>query len=128
MIPPAVVESGNRFGVRVVRVYGSSEVPFSTSTALDAYSSDDGVALPGVDVAIGDSGELLVSGPHQFHGYPDPAHNDESFEGDRVRTGDLAELLTDHRIRITGRLKEIVIQGQAEDLAGRDRPGGNRTR
>lgn len=110
MIPPAVVESANRFGVRVVRVYGSSEVPFSTSTALDAYSSDDGVALPGVDVAIGDSGELLVSGPHQFHGYLDPAHNDESFEGDRVRTGDLAELLTDHRIRITGRLKEIVIR------------------
>ena len=110
MIPPTVVESANRFGVRVVRVYGSSEVPFSTSTALDAYSSDDGVALPGVDVAIGDSGELLISGPHQFHGYLDPVHNDESFDGDQVRTGDLAELLTDHRIRITGRLKEIVIR------------------
>ena len=127
MIPPAVVESANRFGAGWSAWYGSSEVPFSTSTALDAYPATT-ASRPGVDVAIGDSGELLVSGPHQFHGYLDPAHNDESFEGDRVRTGDLAELLTDHRIRITGRLKEIVIRKGQEDLAGRDRPGGNRTR
>lgn len=110
MIPPAVIESAHRFGVQVVRVYGSSEVPFSTATAYGAYSADDGSALPGVGVAVAERGELLIGGPHQFHGYLDAAHNDESFAGDRVRTGDRAELLSDGRIRITGRLKEILIR------------------
>lgn len=110
MIPASVIESAHRFGVRPVRVYGSSEVPFSTSTALSGYSPDDGAALPGVDATVADSGELLISGPHQFHGYLDPAHNDGAFDGDWVRTGDRAELLPGRRIRITGRLKEIVIR------------------
>ncbi len=110
MIPASVIDSAHRFGVRAVRVYGSSEAPFSTATALTAYSCDDGVPLPGVDVAVGDADELLISGPHQFHGYLDPAHNDGAFDGDWVRTGDQAELLPGRRIRITGRLKEIVIR------------------
>lgn len=118
MIPASVIESAHRFGVRAVRVYGSSEVPFSTSTALSAYSSDDGATLPGVEAAVGDSGELLISGPHQFHGYLDPTHNDGAFDGDWVRTGDQAELLPGRRIRITGRLKEIVIRkGEKISLA-----------
>ena len=89
MIPASVVADASGFGVRAVRVYGSSEVPFSTATALDApFRGWTGRCMPGVDVAVGASDELLVRGPHQFHGYLDPAHNNGSFDGDWVRTGD----------------------------------------
>ena len=108
MIPTSVIDDATRFGVRAVRVYGSSEVPFSTATALDVLSADDGEAMPGVEVAVGGSDELLISGPHRFHGYLDPAHNAGAFDGDWVRTGDQADILEGRRIRIKGRLKEVV--------------------
>lgn len=98
MIPQSVVDDAARYGVNVVQVYGSSEAPFST---------EDGAALAGVTVDIGDDSELLISGPHQFHGYLYPAHNYGAFDGDWVRTGDQAEI-AGGRIRITGRIKEIV--------------------
>ena len=78
------MSSAARFGVESVRVYGSSEVPFSTATTLGTSkdATDDGAPMPGVDVAIRDAGgadELVIRGPHQFHGYLDAADNREAF-------------------------------------------------
>jgi acyl-CoA synthetase (AMP-forming)/AMP-acid ligase II len=114
MIPQRVIDNAARFGIRSVRVYGSSEVPFSTATSpIDAQAMvDDGSPLPGVEVAILDSGgtdELIVRGPHQFHGYLDTTHNSGAFADDWVRTGDQADA-SNGRIKIKGRLKEIVVR------------------
>jgi acyl-CoA synthetase (AMP-forming)/AMP-acid ligase II len=114
MIPPAVLASAARFGVRAVRVYGSSEAPFSTATALQGTDAtgDDGVPLAGVEIAIRDAGgadELIVRGPHQFHGYLDASQNVDAFAEGWVRTGDQADIRL-NRMRIKGRLKEVVIR------------------
>lgn len=114
MIPPTILESAARFGVRPVRVYGSSEAPSSTATALDDIesSSDEGSPLPGVEIAIRDAGgadELIIRGPHQFHGYLDASHNADAFVDDWLRTGDQADI-HQGRLRVKGRLKEIVIR------------------
>ena len=110
MVPQTVADTAIRFGVRPVRVYGSSEAPYSTSTALtDGSAVDDGVALSGVEVATRDGDELVISGPHQFHGYLDAADNADSFSDDWFRTGDQADIVNG-RVRITGRLKEVVIR------------------
>ncbi len=113
-IPRKLLNTAARFGVEAVRVYGSSEVPFSTATTLgnSEGASDDGTPLPGVDIAIRDAGgadELIIRGPHQFHGYLDPADNDEAFSGGWVRTGDQANI-RGGRVTIKGRLKEIAIR------------------
>ena len=114
MIPQTVLASAARFGVRAVRVYGSSEAPFSTATALDGpgSASDDGAPLPGVEIAIHDAGgadELIVRGPHQFHGYLDASQNADAFADDWLRTGDQADIESG-RMRIKGRLKDIVVR------------------
>jgi non-ribosomal peptide synthetase component E (peptide arylation enzyme) len=110
MVPQTVVDTAIRFGVRPVRVYGSSEAPYSTSTALtDRSAVDDGVALPGVEVATRDGDELVIRGPRQFHGYLDAADNADAFSDDWFRTGDQADIVNG-RVRITGRLKEVVIR------------------
>ena len=44
-----------------------------------------------------------------FLGYTDPADDAAAFDGDWFRTGDVAEL-TRGRVRIVGRIKEIVIR------------------
>jgi acyl-CoA synthetase (AMP-forming)/AMP-acid ligase II len=104
------------FGVIVMRAYGSSEVPVSTSglrgEAAVVRHADDGVALDDVEVrvgSIGDASECCIRGPHAFLGYTDTEDDAEAFDGDWFRTGDVAELNAG-RVRIVGRIKDIVIR------------------
>lgn len=110
MIPPELMETATRFGVAAVRVYGSSEAPFSAATGMAAHDvEDDGAMLPGVQAAIGGADELLIQGPHQFHGYVDETQNADAFAGEWVRTGDQADI-DGVRVRIKGRLKDIAVR------------------
>jgi acyl-CoA synthetase (AMP-forming)/AMP-acid ligase II len=104
------------YGIFVMRAYGSSEAPFSTTTPHSADLEDrldlDGRPNSGVEVRIGsqaDENECLIRGPHLFLGYLDPADNDGAFESDWFRTGDIGVLRGD-QLKIVGRLKEIVIR------------------
>jgi acyl-CoA synthetase (AMP-forming)/AMP-acid ligase II len=104
------------FGIIVMRAYGSSEVPVSTSglrgEPRGVRHADDGVALADVEVRVGSSGdatECCIRGPHTFLGYTDVDDDAAAFDGDWFRTGDVAEL-DDGRIRIVGRLKDIIIR------------------
>lgn len=111
MVPQSVLDKAAAFGIRAVRVYGSSEVPFSTATDPDGLeaASDDGAPMPGVEVGLRGPDELVIRGPHQFHGYLDPLHGEGAFSDGWVRTGDQADI-ENGRVRIKGRLKEVVIR------------------
>lgn len=117
MLDRRIVEKiENRFGIVVMRAYGSSEVPVSTSGLRDEPAqvrhADDGVPLHEVEVRIGSSAEeseCCIRGPHAFLGYADPADDAAAFDGDWFRTGDVADLIGG-RVRIVGRIKEIVIR------------------
>lgn len=113
MIPPSLLSTARALGITPVRVYGSSEAPFSCSTDLttDHPLDDDGAPQSGVEVTVDDAGrhELLVRGPHRFHGYLRAPDNVDAFNGDWFRTGDQA-IVADGRITITGRLKEVVVR------------------
>ncbi|MBV9637955.1 MAG: AMP-binding protein [Mycobacteriaceae bacterium] len=104
------------FGVIVMRAYGSSEVPVSTSgrrfEPRHLRHADDGGALRDVEVKIGspkEPTECCIRGPHTFLGYTDAAADQQAFEGDWYRTGDAGELI-EGRLRIVGRLRDIVIR------------------
>lgn len=104
------------FGIVVMRAYGSSEVPVSTSglrdEPRDVRHADDGVALADVDVRVGsaeDPTECCIRGPHAFLGYTDTDDDKQAFDGEWFRTGDVAEV-TDGRVRVVGRIKDIVIR------------------
>ncbi|MGN6335982.1 AMP-binding enzyme, partial [Mycobacterium sp.] len=104
------------FGIIVMRAYGSSEVPVSTSglrsESADVRHADDGVALEDVEVKAGsaaDPTECCIRGPHTFLGYTDAADDAQAFDGDWFRTGDVAEI-SQGRVRIVGRLKDIIIR------------------
>jgi acyl-CoA synthetase (AMP-forming)/AMP-acid ligase II len=104
------------FGIIVMRAYGSSEVPVSTSGQRSepraVRHGDDGLPLRDVLVKVGSATEpteCCIQGPHTFLGYIDPDDDEQAFDGDWYRTGDVAEL-TDGRVRIVGRLRDIVIR------------------
>ncbi len=106
----------DEFGIIVMRAYGSSEVPVSTSglrtESREMRHADDGVALDDVEIRVGsaaDPTECCIRGPHTFLGYIDAGDDDAAFEADWFRTGDVAEV-AGNRVRIVGRIKDIVIR------------------
>jgi len=121
-----LLERAAAVGVTAYRCYGMTEHPTVTSARADdplsARMGTDGVPLPGCgvrivddagrDVAAGVAGEGVVRGPDQFIGYRDPALNESAFTDDGwFRTGDLGQLDTDGRLRITDRIKDVIIRG-----------------
>ncbi len=91
-------------GIRVVQSYGMSE-----SCGGCVY---DGVPLDGVAVKIDGAGQVLVSGPVLFEGYEgDPERTAEVLQDGWLRTADLGRLDDDGRLRILGRVDDVVVSG-----------------
>jgi acyl-CoA synthetase (AMP-forming)/AMP-acid ligase II len=113
------------FGAQLLSVFGASETYIATCARPqddDEQLATDGIALPGVQIAIVDEdgervaaeveGEITNRGPNTFLGYlGDPALTQRAFRGSWYRFGDLATMDRDGRIRVTGRVKDIVIRG-----------------
>ena len=106
-LPPVTLERAEAAGARIVRTYGSTE----TSGGC-VY---DGVPLRGVSVRI-ERGEVQVSGAVLAEGYlADEELTDAAFprtaDGTRwYRTGD-AGLIEDGRLRVRGRIDNVIVSG-----------------
>jgi long-chain acyl-CoA synthetase len=98
-------------GVGLRQLYGQTE-----SSAFNAMHDEGevrlhtvGKPLPGVQVRIGESGEILIRSGSVFAGY---WHNDEAtrsaLEDDWLHTGDAGYLEPDGHLVVLGRLSEVV--------------------
>jgi acyl-CoA synthetase (AMP-forming)/AMP-acid ligase II len=68
-------------------------------------------------LAPGRQGELVVKAPQSFVRYLDGDLDSKArYDGEFVRTGDLAVLFPDGRVKITGRIKDIIIRN-GENIA-----------
>lgn len=67
----------------------------------------DGVALPGVDIALDDDGEILIKSPTNMRAYR--AEGPEA-RRDWIRSGDLGRLV-DGRLEVVGRISEVINTG-----------------
>ena len=78
-----------------------------------------GVPFPGVEVRLGDDGEILIKSPGQFTGYyKRPDLNAQAFTEDGFfRTGDKGERTADGLLKVTGRVKELFKTAKGEYVA-----------
>jgi long-chain acyl-CoA synthetase len=78
-----------------------------------------GPALPGMEFALGDDGELLCRGPLVMKGYrDDPEKTAETVDGDGwLHTGDVATIDEDGYISIVDRKKEIIINAAGKNMS-----------
>ncbi len=109
-------------GVPLLQGYGMTET--SPVVAANALEDNDpatvGRALPGVTVRIGENRELQVRGANVMQGYwKREADTAAAFVDGWLRTGDQAELV-DGRIRILGRIKELIVTSTGEKIAPAD--------
>ena len=132
-IPAEIHEELHRtLGVAgVTGSWGLTEFPIATSCTPDdpraVLTLTVGRASPGVtiravladgtDAGLDVEGELVLHGSQQFLGYIDPALDAHAFIDDNwFRTGDLGVVQSDGNIRLTGRLKDIIIRN-AENIS-----------
>ncbi len=118
-IAPEVLGYFRLIGVDVREGYGLTE-----STGIISIHRGGGrlgtVGYPfkGVEVKIGDDGEILSHSPGNFLGYhKDPAATAEVLENGWLHTGDVGEIDDDGQLRITDRKKDILITAGGKNIA-----------
>ncbi|MBT3255012.1 MAG: AMP-binding protein [Deltaproteobacteria bacterium] len=134
--PPELVrEVEEKLGARYINAFGMVEGPVSQSRPDDPVEVRFGTIgrpccpydhmvtldVDGNKTASGVEGELAAKGPGVFTGYfNNPQANQKEFTPDGYfRTGDLATIDENGCVRITGRIKDIIIRG-GENIAARD--------
>jgi fatty-acyl-CoA synthase len=113
-------------GVPLTQGYGLSEAAPNVTclplAEMRTHAGSVGFPYPLVEVALltddgrvetgPGTGELLVRGPNVMAGYlHDDAATEAAFVDGWLRTGDLAELDRDGRVRIVDRIKDLFISG-----------------
>jgi long-chain acyl-CoA synthetase len=108
-------------GVPVMEGYGMTET--STSATVNRPDGNNfrfgsvGKAQKGVELRIGDDGEVLIKGPNIFQGYyKNDEATKETLEEGWLHTGDLGRLDDDGFLYITGRKKDIIITAGGKNI------------
>jgi acyl-CoA synthetase (AMP-forming)/AMP-acid ligase II len=115
-----------RFGTAgIISGYGMTECPMSIwnrpGDADEDLAHTEGRPVSGVEVRIvgadgaplgpGIEGEIRLRGPQLMKGYVDASLDADAFDADGyIRSGDLGTIDANSRLRVTGRLKDIIIR------------------
>jgi len=121
---PDVIRFFRAIGVNIKQLYGSTEAQTHTLHIGDDVRFETvGVALPGMDVRIGDDGEILIAGPSVFQGYyKDPDGTQAALEVDGegkrwFKTGDAGHIDDDQHVIYLDRLKEMIPLASGEHFS-----------
>lgn len=122
-LTPELQLAWERLGVKVMQGYGATECsPVVSACPMDKrLVGSAGIPLPGVEVRLGDDGELLVRGPNVTSGYfEDPQATAAAFIEGWYRTKDLARVNEDGFIFIKGRKDDMIPLPDGQNLYPED--------
>ena len=119
-LSPSIADFFGGLGMQLLQLYGESEC-----TGVCAFNEPTnnrvgsvGRAVPGVEVAIAEDGEIIVRGSNVFLGYlRNPEATAEALGDDGwLRTGDVGHIDDDGFVFITDRKKDIIITAGGENV------------
>jgi long-chain acyl-CoA synthetase len=107
-------------GITILEGYGLTETTAGATLNLTNHLRIGSVGrpIPGNAVKIAEDGEVLISGPIVMRGYwQNDAANQEVFEGQWFKSGDLGRLDDEGFLYITGRKKELIVTAGGKNVA-----------
>ena len=116
-------EKWNLLGISVLQGYGATEASpvISCHSMIDPRFDSVGRPLPGVEVRIADAGEIQVRGPNITQGYWNaPEQTAAAFDGEWYKTGDMGFLDDDGFLHIRGRIKEMIVLANGQNVFPED--------
>jgi len=133
--PPELFYDVEReMGVKLVHGYGMTEIPMiamgSPHDTDEQLANTEGKPVLGAEVRVvkedetlaapDEEGEVRVRGPVVCRGYTEDAATKDAYDADGwFRTGDLGVLRADGHLRLTGRLKDVIIR-KGENISARE--------
>jgi long-chain acyl-CoA synthetase len=119
--PVEVIEFWGALGLPLCEVYGMSETTgvATVNPPRPLRPGTVGVALPGVEVALSDTGEVLMRGPVIMRGYRNrPGATAEAIDADGwMHSGDVGVIDDDGYLRIVDRIKELIISAAGKNMS-----------
>ena len=112
-------------GIGIASGYGLTEAPILTMNSVrdsdEQLADTEGSPTPSVELCVvkldgsvaapGEEGEIRAKGRQVCGGYVDAALDADAFDEEGwFRTGDLGVIDADEHVRITGRLKDVIIR------------------
>ncbi len=118
-IPAEILEWFNAIGVPLSEIYGMSEstgpITWSPLTNKPGFV---GQAIPGMEVAIAEDGEVIARGGNVFQGYlKQPEKTDETIIDGWLHTGDIGVLDDEGFLKIVDRKKELIITSGGKNIS-----------
>ena len=107
-------------GIPVLQSYGLTETT-AICTLDDPHHYEAGrvgPAIPGIEMMLAESDEIVVRGPNIFPGYWNrPEETAKALQDHWFHTGDQGEVDASGNWRIVGRIKNLIILGSGHNIA-----------
>ncbi len=119
-IDQLLIDEYEKIGITVLNGYGISECSpvVSVNSRIGPVKNSAGRIIPINEVRIGDGGEILVRGDGVMQGYWHMEKETEDvFRDGWFHTGDIGEMDDGMNLFITGRIKNLIILANGENVA-----------
>jgi long-chain acyl-CoA synthetase len=122
-MPPQIVEVWQLWGVDLRELYGVTECCGISIAQYHSFPApgDIGVpaTIPGFEFRLSDKGEILLRSPMLFNNYWGlPEATAEVMDADGwYRTGDVAEITSEGRVKLVDRMRDIIVTSGGKTLS-----------
>ena len=117
-VPPYLIKEYDKLGIALLPGYGLTESANLVSGNAEALRKPDsvGIMYEGMEYKIVD-GELWLKGVNMMDGYATPEDNEIAYEDGYFKTGDLVRIDEEGYLYINGRIKEIIVLSNGENVS-----------